>query len=131
EQPDHFQHRSGALRDAHHHPRSAREGARREPRVASRGEGGAALKGGGRAVRVYIAAPKADLGRAQRCAKWLRERGIEVVSRWQDILEEDAEDPTSYTERSKILEDNDADLARADHVLALLSPEGRESFIEV
>jgi len=83
-------------------------------------------------VRVYIAAPKAELARAKSVASQLRERGIEVTSRWHEVLAEGAKDPTDREERGTVLRHNLADLGRATVMLALTSDgAGRETYVEI
>src|SRR5690606_12261478 len=71
-------------------------------------------------LRVYVAPPTAEVMRARRVAAQLRAiEGVEVMSSWHDVLEEGAEEPTSYPELKSILDTNLAQLECANWVVAL------------
>lgn len=72
------------------------------------------------ALRVYIAAPKAEVMRARRVAALLRaSEGVQVMSKWHDIIDEGAEDPAAYAELKGVLDANMGDLMPSHIVLAL------------
>lgn len=83
-------------------------------------------------MRVYIAAPKAQVERARCIAFALHLRGLEVVSCWHTLVSPGDQDPTDYIDALAILEQNLADLRRADVVLALTREgEGRGVYTEI
>jgi len=82
-------------------------------------------------VRLYIACPRAQTGRARRFADLARAAGIRVVSRWHETTEQDAPEPAFSAARA-VLAENMTDLYAATHLVALLSDEhGRETYVEL
>ena len=82
--------------------------------------------------RVYIAAPKEELGRALHASAVLRGRGVAVVSTWHDTYAAGTPDPHDEELARRILAQNQLDLAHATHVLALPHATcGREMYVEV
>lgn len=85
-----------------------------------------------RVRRVYIAAPKAEVMRALDMAALLESYGLEVVSRWHDIVKPGDLDPADYSDARALLEANLADLRSADAVLSLTCPcHGRGVYTEI
>lgn len=84
-------------------------------------------------LRVYIAAPKAEIRRARRVAAILRAiSGVEVVSTWHRTMAPGAQDPESDTVARRILDTNLRDL-RAAHILVALpcAGVGAETYAEI
>src|SRR5690606_4488245 len=84
-------------------------------------------------LRVYVAAAKKLVVHARAAAEELRtDERVAIVSRWQDIVEEGAEDPLDYAKLKGILAENLTDLRSCDVVLALTcSDAGRGVYGEI
>lgn len=73
-----------------------------------------------RRLRVYVAASREVAGYADKVAKMLAERGIEVTSKWH-TGQTKIVDPTDPDVRTTIVCDNLSDLQEADAVLAIMT----------
>lgn len=80
---------------------------------------------------IYIAAhlKKGQLGRARILRNYLEALGYEVTSRWLD--KEEHKEPVTFDDYQEIGKFNEPDMARADTIFALLSPDIRGTLVEI
>lgn len=82
-------------------------------------------------VKVYVAAPFADIIPVRAIHNKLRDRGFEPCSMWAERVEPGTPDAFSVAVARAALAQNDADLASADCVLVIARDyAGGEMFVE-